>query len=729
MDMDVEEKKVEGLELEAETLVAEVERLREREQELDETRRAMLYILEDLNESNTGIAHAKAEWELTFDSIADPIFIHDGDFRVTRCNRAYKEYAGLAFKEIIGRVYYEVFPVMEGPFKVCANCVEREASGGDVKKGEEDKAVPAVDKTFKVRSFPLKGDGLGNSLFIHIMEDITETKKAEEKIASETELNRRFLMIADATAQTTDIERLLEHVVESVGRVMACDVCFAYTIDSRSGRLRPRSASGLARDKAPFFRVEGLEASIPSIERAFNGREPVLERHPIGRSSTGGEDIRGPAAWPFEWVDGAEVSIIIPLMVRENPLGALVCIYTRDTGRFSGGIAERDRQVIRGISSQVSIALEEARLFKESMDRGMELSRKVETIQAMHEIDIGILSMIEPQEILETAVRMVGKVIPCDGAAILLADEDEKGFKYAAGFGIKGIKKGSSIDFKDTNATEVLKTRRPQFIANLNEVQDPPHIEKVLIEEGLLSHLRVPVVIKGEVAGILCVGTKRQAAYGPDDLSIIEKLASQIGVALENSRLVEDLEELFIGVVRTLSAAIDAKSPWTSGHSDRVTRIALSIGQGLGFTAGELKTLELAGLLHDIGKLATYEAILDKPGRLTPEESRVMRLHPKKGAEILAPIKQMKEVVPAIRHHHEAYDGTGYPDGLKGDGIPLPARILAVADTVDAMGADRPYRKGKSMAEIVNELQRCRGAQFDPAVVDVFLRSTACVTA
>ncbi|MBI5468613.1 MAG: GAF domain-containing protein, partial [Deltaproteobacteria bacterium] len=702
--MDTEEKRAEGLELQVKRLASEVERLRERELELEETRRAMLYILEDLNESNTGIAHAKAEWESIFDSIADPIFIHDRDFHVTRCNRAYMKYAGLAFNEIIGSVYHEVFPIMKGPFKACVNCVERAASVKDKKEEEEEVAVPPVNKTFKVRSYPLKAGGSMNSLFIHIMEDITESKKAEEKIGSETELNRRLLMIADATAQTTDIERLLEHVVECVGRVMGCDVCLAYTIDSRSGKLRPRRASGLARDMVPFFRVESLEVNIPSIEKAFNKREPVLERLSSGRPSIGGEDSRGPAGLPFEWVEGGEACVMIPLMGRENPLGVLACIYTQETGRFSGGITERDRQVIRGISSQVSTAIEEARLFKDSIDKTMELSRKVETIQAMHEIDVGILSMTEPQEILETAVRMTGKVIPCDRATIALVDEERKGFNYAAGFGIGGIKKGSFIDFRDTNATDMLKTRRPQFIANLRGIKDPPHLEKMLMEEGFLSHLRVPVIIKGEVAGILSVGAKRQAAYAPEDLSIIEKLASQIGVALENSRLVEDLEGLFIGVVRTLSAAIDAKSPWTRGHSDRVTRIALSIGQGLGFAAGELKTLELAGLLHDIGKLATYEAILDKPGRLTPEESRVIRLHPKKGAEILAPIKQMKDIVPAIRHHHESYDGTGYPDGLKGDGIPLLARILAVADTIDAMGADRPYRKGKSMDEIVSEL-------------------------
>ena len=135
-----------------------------------------------------------------------------------------------------------------------------------------------------------------------------------------------------------------------------------------------------------------------------------------------------------------------------------------------------------------------------------------------------------------------------------------------------------------------------------------------------------------------------------------------------------------------------------------------------------LKDMEIAGLLHDIGKLATYEAILDKPGRLNDDELKLMRMHPGKGAEILAPIKQLKHIIPAIKYHHEFYDGKGYPEGLKGAAIPLSARIMAVADTVDAMGADRPYRKGRTMDVISAELKRCSGTQFDPNMVETFLK-------
>lgn len=183
-----------------------------------------------------------------------------------------------------------------------------------------------------------------------------------------------------------------------------------------------------------------------------------------------------------------------------------------------------------------------------------------------------------------------------------------------------------------------------------------------------------------------------------------------------------DFEELFLGTVKVLSNALDAKSKWTAGHAERVTKYAVGIGKEMGLEEKSLKELEIAGLLHDIGKMETYIDLLDKKGELTVEEIELIRHHPVKGAEILSPIKQLKDVILAVKNHHEFYDGTGYPDGLKGEEIPFYARILTIADSVDAMSSDRPYRKSKAKDEIIAELTRGSGKQFDPEIVHVFLR-------
>ena len=860
-----------GLLAEIERLKEELAKAREREREFEKTRRAMLYLLEDNNAYAEGLLISKQEWEATFDSILDPIFIHDGEMKILKCNRAYQAVSGLHFKEIIGKPYYEVFPGMSGPFRTCVEKV----AGILPAFGTEEVAIPEMDRVYKVNFYPISG---GNATSIHVMKDITEEKRNAEReralfdfsqgmteldlefrlkricetavrfgfrmawigllehdpmkvipkaqagfdqslapikaafdgdrhadnqvsmalnslkpatlnnisgeersawgqeafrrgcrssaalpvieagkpigvlsvystknefpekevpflqtfanqtavyirnarlfskvketsqrMKEEMEISKHLLAISFATAHTTDIDKLMEHVVGSLGKIMETDSCLSFIWDRERKSFQPSMQKGLPPEAAPVFSISSLKPGEPFIKKALHERAPALIRaadDPAVRKA-------------FEWIPGLDTLILIPLIRKDEWLGLLFCVYTGSRQKYEHGMTERDAEVLGGISYQVSTALDEARLYQESIDKTLDLSRKVETIKTMNEIDKSILSTLESKEILEIAARMVSRVVPCDRATVALVDREKGGFIYEAGFGIS-IEEGSLVEFSETTATELLKTGRPQFVPDLSECDRLP-FEENLFKQGFLSHLRVPLAVRREVVGVLSVGAKRKAAFTSDDLSIIEKLAYQIGVALANARLVSDLGELFLGTVRTLSEAIDAKSPWTKGHSDRVTKYALDIGRHMGFTEDELNVLELAGRLHDIGKLGTYEAILDKPGKLTEEEFNMIKKHPQKGADILAPIRQLQRIVPAIKHHHETFNGSGYPDGIRGGDIPLMARILAVADTVDAMSADRPYRQGKPLEVIVAELKRCSGTQFDPDVVDAFL--------
>jgi len=183
----------------------------------------------------------------------------------------------------------------------------------------------------------------------------------------------------------------------------------------------------------------------------------------------------------------------------------------------------------------------------------------------------------------------------------------------------------------------------------------------------------------------------------------------------------DELADLFRGTIKALSSAVDAKSPWTSGHSERVTSYVMAVGSEMGLSKSDMEALELAATLHDIGKIGTYESILDKSGKLTEEEFDIMKQHPAKGAEIISHIKHLEEIAPIVRGHHESFNGAGYPDGLKGEEIPLLSRVIAVCDTYDAMTSDRPYRKKKTQREAIEELRRCSETQFDPSVVTAFI--------
>ncbi|MBI5748602.1 MAG: GAF domain-containing protein [Nitrospinae bacterium] len=540
---------------------------------------------------------------------------------------------------------------------------------------------------------------------LYMLEDLnrskTEIERSEESLKGEIEITTHMLMIAEETAHATDIDSLIERVIHCTWRLTGCDICLFYLWDNKDRKFTPAQQMGLKTEMTPQFRIKVLDERIEPIKRTLEGKVPVII------SNFGADKL-------FPWLKDINIGTlsVIPLIGKRRYLGIIICIYSdiRD-------ITDRDMKVIKGISHQVSTALEDARLYRDSIDKAIELSGKVETIRVMHEIDRAVLSTLNRNEILEIAITMISRVVHCEMAAIFLVDKDRGGFLLEAG----NLKKGF-MPFQDTSLSEVVETMMPQYVNNLSEVSEILPLERGLLEAGFLSHLRVPLMVRGEVIGVLCIGAKTQSAFTTENLSILENLASQMSIALENSRLIIDLEDLFVGTVKSLSSAIDAKSKWTAGHSERVTRYALNIGKGIGLLEKGLKDIELGGLLHDIGKLGTYEAILDKAGRLTDEEFNLIKQHPVKGAEILSPIKQIRHVIPIVRHHHERYDGKGYPDSLKGEEIPLMARIMCIADSVDAMGADRPYRKGLPMDVIIGELKKCSGSQFDPAIVDIFLK-------
>lgn len=243
------------------------------------------------------------------------------------------------------------------------------------------------------------------------------------------------------------------------------------------------------------------------------------------------------------------------------------------------------------------------------------------------------------------------------------------------------------------------------------------------------SFMSIPLVIGSMPMGVLNLTDKSDGkSFSRTDEEVAVILANHAAIALERVRLydrlqlkIEETESMFYGVVQAISNAIDAKSPWTKGHSERVTIYAGMIGSALGLSERDMDTLTLAALLHDVGKIGTYDTLLDKPARLTDNEYEMVKLHPVKGENILKPIVRLSHILPIIRHHHERFDGRGYPDGLSGQGVPFLARVLTVADTFDSMTSQRPYRDTPGRDKGISELHACAGTQFDPEIVDAFI--------
>jgi len=232
----------------------------------------------------------------------------------------------------------------------------------------------------------------------------------------------------------------------------------------------------------------------------------------------------------------------------------------------------------------------------------------------------------------------------------------------------------------------------------------------------------VAVPLMGEQPmGMLLAFNKESTDFNSVDTKLMNSIANQATVFLTNNMLYADLQDLLMGVLHALTASIDAKDPYTCGHSNRVATISKRLAESMGLSAQRSQQIYLAGLLHDIGKIGVPESVLCKPGRLTVEEYEVVKKHPGLGAKILGGIRQLDDVIAGILCHHERLDGRGYPQGLSGDEVPLDARIIGLADCFDAMSSDRTYRKALPLDAVVEEVRKCTGTQFDQDVVEHLL--------
>jgi HD-GYP domain-containing protein (c-di-GMP phosphodiesterase class II) len=234
--------------------------------------------------------------------------------------------------------------------------------------------------------------------------------------------------------------------------------------------------------------------------------------------------------------------------------------------------------------------------------------------------------------------------------------------------------------------------------------------------------LHVPMTATSRTRGVISIGLREgQKEIAADDILTIRSLANQVAVALENGELKRKEEKTYIETVAALAAAVEARDRYTRGHSRRVTEFSVAIARNMGKPEWFVKDLESAALLHDIGKIGFSDSILCDPGPIPPNGLPLIRNHPITGENILKPVGSLARLCTIVRHHHEKFDGSGYPDRLKGEEIPLAARMITVADSFDAMISERPYKPSRKREEAMVELIRCSGTQFDPTCVEVFL--------
>jgi HD-GYP domain-containing protein (c-di-GMP phosphodiesterase class II) len=311
-----------------------------------------------------------------------------------------------------------------------------------------------------------------------------------------------------------------------------------------------------------------------------------------------------------------------------------------------------------------------------------------------------------------------------DACVLRLLDEDKNTLVINSSYCVSDgfIKETSTIKIGEGISGRVAKMNKPLVIYDIDK--DPRVKYKELMKkEGIKSVLAVPVLFQDNVLGVISTDSRKLRYFSEEEAEVLSIFASQAAIAIQEARHYDDIHINYFNTIHALVLAIEARDPYTRGHTERVTKYALAIGRALPMSHSELEFLRYACEVHDVGKISIPDFILNKPGRLSPAERVIIELHPVKGAEMLGPLEFLRPAIPIVRHHHERYDGMGYPDGLEKESIPLLARILACADVFDALTSDRPYRREKlTVEEALVEIRNSAGSQFDPHIAHLFIK-------
>jgi putative nucleotidyltransferase with HDIG domain len=347
--------------------------------------------------------------------------------------------------------------------------------------------------------------------------------------------------------------------------------------------------------------------------------------------------------------------------------------------------------------------------------RTEDLTQKVDELTTLYETSRALGSTLDLDTLLDSTLDAAMRSFAVDSGYLVLKDPGSSDLRLKAWRGVADVAPDDRA-VRASMSEWVVRQGRPLIFNPGAADEASDNIDSIT---GALAAVCVPLHSADGVIGAIAVGSRdREARFTGDDVRLLSTIANHLTVAIGNTELYASLQEAYLATVRSLAAAVDAKEPYMRGHSERVAVYARATAERLGLSHDQRTALEMAAYLHDIGKIGIRGQILRKPGPLDEEEIRTMRHHPLIGANILRPVVFPWPIAAVVRHHHERYDGSGYPAGLRGEEIPILARVLSVADAYEAMVSDRPYRKSVSSDDAVAELRRCAGTYFDPRVVE-----------
>ncbi len=405
-------------------------------------------------------------------------------------------------------------------------------------------------------------------------------------------------------------------------------------------------------------------------------------------------------------------------LIADNPpvIGVLILADDASEEKIIGHLRDGWAEVLaqpldqQGILTGITRGLKRALRVRETI--------RSSTLTPLARISGDFLLNLELDTLLTEIVATAKREAHCDRVSLMLIEDHELRIRAAV-----GLKKEVTDKWRGKIGVGIAgHTAASGEPVIINNGEEDKRFTKHLKDGKIKSAISMPLRVKSKTIGVLNLSNfMGRDRFHESDVQFLSLLAGQAAVAIENANLYNSLQTSYLHTIVSLANALEARDPYLSGHSTKVLTYAVQIARKMGLGEREIGDIRNAAMLHDIGKIGVRDAVLLKPGRLDDSEWKILKMHPEMGSNIIAPVRHLSRCVPLILHHHESFDGTGYPSGLAGSEIPQGARIISVADTFDAMSSNRPYRDALSHEAAVMELRRVAGSQLDPDCVAAFL--------
>jgi HD-GYP domain-containing protein (c-di-GMP phosphodiesterase class II) len=515
-------------------------------------------------------------------------------------------------------------------------------------------------------------------------------------------------------------EKIFEVVTKGLKNLrMSCGISF---LDESQSRLYFRHLSFNSKAIKAAEKITGLRAeefsieieTVPLYTRAINEKKSFFQEDVGDYVHILLPKSAKKFAKQITKILKISKAIISPLFVDNTNIG-LFSVQSQE-------LRKTDLPAINAFAHQLSLSLGSARLYEETQ-------RRMRRLSALHTVDQAIAGSMDLSVTLGVLLNEILSQLGVDAANILLLNPQTHSLEFKAGRGFRtSALQHTYLRMGDGYAGRAALNREIIHIADLRERKTgflrSPH----WVEEGFVTYFGVPLIAKGEVQGVLEIFQRSLLETDTEWLSFLKTLANQAAIAIDNTSLFQDMQKANDKLTLTYditlegwAKALELRDMETEGHSRRVTDITVRIARAVGMSDEELVHTRRGALLHDIGKMGIPDNILHKPGKLTEEEWVIMRQHPVYAYNLLNPIEYLRPALDIPYCHHEKWDGTGYPRGLKGEEIPLAARIFAIVDVWDALLSDRPYRKGWIEEKVLAYIQENAGSHFDPELVKIFI--------